>query len=171
MFMSAIVRISMVMVTAVAFVFPFSHCGSVQAAQGDRALTVIVVTKCEAMVAAYCRGGFGFRVAGDGAFLIGPNPNGRSVSGRLRLSEIRALRSAAVRVLAAIKGSVAECPISSELPGIGESVEVSKDGQTVVLRGDGGRLGRDCAPGDAIADAKLFGLADSLMRSYYPSPF
>jgi hypothetical protein len=171
MFMRPIVRISMILVIEVACAISPRYRGRVEAAQLDRALTVTVVTSCEAMVAAYCRGRFGFRVTADGVFLVGPEPNGRSISGHLRDAESRALRSAAAQVLAGINALSVECHIRPELPGVGESVEVSANGRTVMLRGDGGRLGRSCAPGDAMADAKLFKLADWLMRSYYPVPF
>ncbi len=123
------------------------------------------------MVPANCQGRFGFRVTADGAFLVGPEPNGRSVSGHLRDAESRALRSAATRVLASINAMSVECHTRPEIPGVGESVDVSAHGRTVVLWGGGGRLGRGCAPGDAMADVKLFMVADQLMRRYYPDPF
>jgi hypothetical protein len=123
------------------------------------------------MVPAYCQGRFGFRATADGAFFVGPEPNGRSVSGHLRDAEGRSLRSAAAQVLAGVNASSVECHVRPEIPGVGESVDVSANGRTVVLRGGGGRLGRGCAPGDAMADARLFMLADRLMRRYYPEPF
>jgi hypothetical protein len=123
------------------------------------------------MVPAYCQGRFGFRVTGDGAFLVGPEPNGRSVSGHLRDAESRALRSAAAQMLAGVSASSVECNILPEIPGVGESVNVSAKGRAVVLRGSGGRLGRGCTTGDAMADARLFRLVDRLMRRYYPDPF
>ena len=168
--MRPIVLISVVLIVA-ACAISLRYCGGVEAAQRDPALTVTVSTSCEAMVAAYCRGRFGFRVTADGAFLVGPEPNGRSVSGHLRDAEIRALASTAAQVLAGVDALSVECHIRPELPGVGESVEVSANGRTVLLRGAGGRLGRGCAPGDAMADAKLFELANRLMRSYYPKPF
>jgi hypothetical protein len=172
MFMRPIVRISMVLVTEVACAASPRYCGVVQAALPTRTLIVTVSTSCEAMVPAYCQGRFGFRVTGDGAFLVGPEPNGRSVSGHLRDAESRALRSAAAQVLAGVSASLSvECNIRPEIPGVGESVEVSANDRTVVLRGSGGRLGHGCAPGDATADARLFRLVDRLMRRYYPDPF
>src|SRR5271165_2641770 len=120
-----IVRISMVLGIATACaVFP-RHRGVVQAAQPDRTPTVTVSTSCEAMVPAYCQGRFGFRVTADGAFLVGPEPTGRSVSGHLRNAESRALRSAATQVLAGINALLVECHIRPAVPGVGERVDVS----------------------------------------------
>jgi hypothetical protein len=171
MFMRSIARISTVLVMEVACAASPWYRGVVQAALPTQTLIVKVSTSCEAMVPAYCQGRFGFRVTGDGAFLVGPGPNGRSVSGQLRDAESRALRSAAARVLAGVSAWSAECNIRPEIPGVGERVDVSVNGRTVVLRGGGGRLGRGCAPGDAMADARLFKLVHRLMRRYYPDPF
>ena len=171
MFMRPFLRISMVLVMEVACAASPWYRGVVQAALPTQTLIVKVSTSCEAMVPAYCQGRFGFRVTGDGAFLVGPGPNGRSVSGQLRDAESRALRSAAARVLAGVSAWSAECNIRPEIPGVGERVDVSVNGRTVVLRGGGGRLGRGCAPGDAMADARLFKLVHRLMRRYYPDPF
>ena len=156
--------------TAICAVF-MPHRGGVQAASPDRTLSVAVSTSCEAMVPAYCQGRFGFRTMADGAFVVGPEPGGRSLSGYLREAERRALRSAAEQVLAGISALSDECHIRPEIPGVGERVVVLAQRRTVVLRGTGGRLGRGCALGDAMADAKLFTLADRLMRRYYPNPF
>lgn len=169
--MRPIVRISMVLVVGVACAATPRYRGVVEAALPNGTLIVTVSTSCEAMVPAYCRGRFGFRVTGDGAFLVGPEPNGRSVSGHLQNVESRRLRSAATRVLAGINARSVECNIRPEIPGVSENVDLSANGRTVVLRGGGGRLGPGCAPGDAMADARLFRLVDRLMRRYYPYPF
>jgi hypothetical protein len=166
-----IMRISKVLIMVVACAFFPQHPGGVHATPPIRAFTVIVSTSCEAMVPAYCQGRFGFRATADGAFLVGPEPNGRSVSGVLRGAERRALQSAAAQVLAGIKASSVECHVRPEIPGVKESVEISAHDRTVVLRGSGGQLGRGCKPGDAMADAKMFTFADQLMRRYYPNPF
>ena len=123
------------------------------------------------MVPAYCQGRFGFRMTVDGAFVAGPDPDGRSVSGYLRNVEAQELRSAAEQVLEGVNARSVECHIHPEIAGVVESVVVSGNGRTVVLRGASGRLGRACAPGDAVADARLFEMADRLMRHYYPKPF
>src|SRR4051812_31865398 len=145
--MRPLVRTSMLLVMAVACGFFPQHRGGVQATPLNLKLTITVFTSCEAMVPAYCQGRFGFRATADGGFLVGPEPNGRSVSGHLRDAERRALRSAAAQVLAGINASSVECHVRPEIPGVGESVEISAHGQTVVLRGSGGRLGHGCALG------------------------
>ena len=136
-----------------------------------RVHAVVVSTSCEAMVPDYCRGKFGFRVTSDGAWQVGPEPGGRSLAGHLREAERRALQSATARVLDSIPTSYVECHVRPAIPGVGESVTISTPARTVVLRGAGGRLDPACAPGDATADARLFTLADRLMRRYYPRSF
>ena len=169
--MRPIVRLLVCLVSAAICAVFMPHRGGVQAASQDRTLSVAVSTSCEAMVPAYCQGRFGFRTTADGAFIGGPAPDGRLVSGYLREGESRALRSAARQVLAGINALSVECHISPEIPGVEESVVVLAQDRTVVLHGAGGLLGRGCAPGDAMADARLFALADRLMRRYYPNPF
>lgn len=145
--------------------------GRVYATPADQSPTVVVSTSCEAMVPDYCRGKFGFRVTSDGAWQVGPGPGGRSLAGHLREAERLALQSATARVLDSIPTSSVECHVRPAIPGVGESVMVSTQARTVVFRGAGGWLDRACAPGDATADARLFALADWLMRRYYPRPF
>jgi hypothetical protein len=153
---------------AACVVFIQHHVGA-QTAPSD--WTVAVSTSCEAMVPDYCQGRFGFRITAGSAFLVGPNPDGRSFSGYLRKDEGRELYSAAEQVLAGINAQSVECHVYPEIPGVAETVVILAKGRTVVLRGAGGRLGHGCAPGDALADARLFTLADRLMRQYYPKPF
>lgn len=145
--------------------------GRVHAAPADQLPTVAVSASCEAIVPVYCRGKFGFQMTSAGTWLVGPAPGGRSLAGHLREAERRALQSATARVLDSIPTSYVECHIRPAIPGVGESVTISTQARTVVLRGAGGWLDHDCAPGDATADARLFALADRLMRRYYPRPF
>ena len=159
-------RTSLVMLCMI-FVHPV---GEAQAASPDR-MVVVVSARCEAMVPAYCRGGFGFRVAPDGAFLAGPDPAGRSLAGHLRRAEGRALRSAAGAALADASAAPADCHDRPAIPGAGETVTVSDEHHAVVLHGAGGRLDRACASGREAAKVLLFRLADRLMRRYYPVPF
>jgi hypothetical protein len=74
-------------------------------------------------------------------------------------------------VLDSIPAMTVECHVRPAIPGVGEGVMVSAQARTLVLRGAGGRLDRACSRGDATADARLFALADRLMRRYYPQPF
>jgi hypothetical protein len=151
-------------------IFTQNHVGA-QTTPPDATLTVTVATHCEAMVPAYCQGKFGFRITVDGSFVAGPDPLGRSVSGGLGNVEAQELRSAAEQVLEGVNARSAECHIRPEIPGVDETVVVLGKGRTVVLRGAGGQIGRECGPGDAVADARLFEMADRLMRNYYPKPF
>jgi hypothetical protein len=151
-------------------IFAQDH-GRAHATPADQLPTIAVSASCEAMVPAYCRGRFGFHVTSDGTWLVGPEPGGRSLAGHLREAERRALQSATARVLDSIPTSYVECHVRPAIPGGGESVTISTQARTVVLRGAGGRLDPACAPGDATADARLFTLADRLMRRYYPRPF
>lgn len=147
------------------------HQAGARTVPPDGTFAVTVSTSCEAMVPAYCQGRFGFRITADSAFLVGPDPDRRSVSGHLRKVEGDALHSTAKRVLAGINARSVECHILPEIPGVTETVVILAQERTVILRGAGGRLGHGCAPGDAVADARLFALADRLMQHYYPKPF
>jgi hypothetical protein len=151
-------------------VFMPHHPGA-QTTPPDAPLTVTISTRCEAMVPTYCQGRFGFKIMVDGSFVAGPDPDGHSASGYLRNVETDALRTAAERVVEGVNVRSVECHIRPEIPGVSETVAVLAKGRTVILRGASGRLGRECAPGNAVADARLFELADRLMHDYYPKPF
>ena len=144
------------------------HVGAVLS---DHAVTVVVSTMCEAMLPAYCQGGFGFRISPEGDWLAGPAPDGRTSSGRLLPSERQALQMAVRRVLNTLPASSYECHVRPRIPGVGEMVAITTDRQALVFRGAGGQLEPGCTPGDARADAALFALVDRLMRRYYPRPF
>jgi hypothetical protein len=62
-----------------------------------------------------------------------------------------------------------KCDRGYAIPGVGETVIVHGQERFVQLEGAGGRLNQSCAPGHQAA-ARLFALADSLVRRYYPRP-
>lgn len=126
---------------------------------------------CEAMVPAYCQGGFGFDMLPSGDWQAGPAPDGRVVAGRLLASEREMLNAAARRALNSASASNFECQAHPRIPGVGERVTVTTEREALTLHGAGGRLDPGCASGNASADAVLFELADRLMRRYYPRPF
>lgn len=129
-----------------------------------------VQTHCEAMVPAYCRGRFGFRVTRDGKWLAGPDPSGFSVFGHLSKDESRRLRRVAAQVLGSPARPPADCEARQPIPGVDEIVTVQGPERVVKLEGAGGQLNPSCAPGLASA-AELFALADALVQRYYPQPF
>lgn len=133
-------------------------------------LSVRVEVSCEATVPAYCQGRFGFSVGGDGVWRAGPRPDGQVVSGRLPAAEARRLDAAARGALRAAEQAAPACPVLGPIPGVGERVTVAARDRTLVLNGAGGQLDPRCSP--HLAEyAALFGLADELMRRYYPRPF
>jgi hypothetical protein len=141
------------------------------AALPERGASVHVATTCEAMVPAYCQGGFGFQLLPSGDWQAGPAPDGRIVSGRLLPSERETLSAAARRVVDSAAAANFACQARPRIPGVGASVTVTTEREALTLHGAGGRLDPGCASGNASADAELFTLADRLMRRYYPRPF
>jgi hypothetical protein len=140
-----------------------------QLSPGEIEITVHVT--CEAMVPAYCQGGYGFAATSSGAWRAGPDPRGRLLAGRLSETERQKLQAAAERVLRGPTGP-AHCRPGFAIPGVREGVTVAARGRTIELWGAGGRLVPSCAPDDGASERrKLFALADELMRRYYPRPF
>jgi hypothetical protein len=131
--------------------------------------SVTVRTSCEAMVPAYCQGKYGFEAWETGAWQIGPDPDGRAISGYLSQSERQALRVAARRMLQARESVV--CPFRQPIPGLDEVVVLQSAKQVIKLRGAGGELNPACILSDVRIAARLFALADRLMRHHYPRPF
>ena len=74
------------------------------------------------------------------------------------------------RVLRSQAEQLSECGQRQAIPGVGETVTIREPERSVKLQGAGGKL-NPCARGRAAAAAKLFAVADALMRRYYPRPF
>ena len=68
----------------VAFLVGYSLPSFAQPERGvsHEAASVTIRTTCEAMLPAYCQGKYGFQVMVNGEWRAGPDPGGRSVSGR-----------------------------------------------------------------------------------------
>ena len=134
------------------------------------AASVTVQTSCEAMLPAYCQGKYGFHVMENGEWRAGPDPSGRSFSGRLSKKENRALWEAAELLLGSSARQPVECRERGAIPGVRESVTVRIEEREVTLQGAGGELNPLCPP-EHMPATKLFARADELMRRYYPRPF
>lgn len=132
--------------------------------------SVTIRTTCEAMLPAYCQGKYGLQIMANGEWRAGPDPGGRSFSGRLSKKENHALWEAAERLLGSLAGQPAECREREAIPGVRESVTVRIEEREATLQGAGGELNPSCPP-EHMAAAKLFARADALMRRYYPRPF
>jgi hypothetical protein len=136
----------------------------VDAADG---VIVRVDTTCEAMAPDACLGAYGFRIAATGAYVAGPSPDGRARNGQAAESQLFML---ARRALADPAKSAAACPALGPIPGTRETVTVSLNETTLVLKGDSGIIDKRCGE-TASHLAELFRAADAAMRRHYPVPF
>jgi hypothetical protein len=66
--------------------------------------------------------------------------------------------------------STPACPPLGPIPGTRETVTVSLNEKTLVLKGDSGIIDKRCG-GTAGRLAELFKAADAAMRRHYPAPF
>ena len=132
---------------------------------------VTVRVSCEAMVPAYCRGQYGFEARSDGAWRVGPRPDGQVLTGQLSTAEAGRLRAATERALRRAADQPPTCAALGPIPGVRESITVTDRDRTVTLKGVGGRLDPSCSPKGATGSTALFALADRLMQRYYPHPF
>ena len=109
----------------------------------DAAYGVIirVDTTCEAMAPDACLGAYGFRIAETGAYVAGPSPDGRARNGQAAESQLFML---ARRALADPAKSAAACPALGPIPGTRETVTVSLNEKTLVLKGDSGIIDKRC---------------------------
>jgi hypothetical protein len=140
-------------------------------AQGSTAVeSISVTTTCEAMVPAFCQGAFGFQISANGEWQAGPSPEGRTSSGRLAESEWSRLQATGERALQSEALETKECQPRPRLPGVMETVTVAAQTRNITLYGLGGKLDPACGAATS-AEAELFGIADQLMRRYYPRPF
>jgi len=173
--MSCKMALTLVRQWFVAFLVGYSLPSFAQPQRGVTVLpcaagSVTVQTTCEAMLPAYCQGKYGFQVMENGEWRAGPDPGGRSFSGRLSKKENHALWEAAELLLGSPARQPVECREREAIPGVRESVTVRIREREVTLQGAGGALNPLCPPEHARA-AKLFARADELMRRYYPHPF
>jgi hypothetical protein len=156
----------------VAFLVGYSLPSFAQPLRGVsyEAASLTIRSTCEAMLPAYCQGKYGFQVMASGEWRAGPDPEGRSFSGRLSRKENHALWDAAERLLGSPAKQQGECLEREAIPGVRESVTVRIEEREATLQGAGGELNPLCPPGQ-VAAAKLFARTDALMRRYYPRPF
>jgi hypothetical protein len=130
-------------------------------------LVVSIMASCEAMLKEYCLGAFGFRITEPGVFVAGPSPEGRARNGEAVETPLFAL---AHRALADPANASVACPTLGPIPGTRETVTVSLNDKTLVLKGEAGTLDSRCG-GSIDTLAKLFKAADATMRRHYPMPF
>ena len=110
----------------------------VDAADG---VIVRVDTACEAMAPDACLGAYGIRFAEMGAYVAGPSPNGRARNGQAAENRLFVLARSA---LADPANSAPACPPLGPIPGTRETVTVSLNEKTLVLKGDSGIIDRRC---------------------------
>ena len=120
------------------------------------AASLTIRSTCEAMLPAYCQGKYGFHVMAKGESRAGPDPEGRSFSGRLSKKENHALWHAAERLLGRLARQQEECREQGATAGIGETVTVRIGERRATLQHVGEELNSVCPPECAAAAAELF---------------
>ena len=133
--------------------------------------TIVVKTTCEAMLPAYCQGAYGFEIASEGAFTVGPSAAGRRLNGVLDSASLTNLARAVEQVLADPDARETPCGVIRAIPGVSETVSISADNRTLVLKGSSGALDPRCVSGNFAALQALFSAAHQAMSRHYPSPF
>ena len=90
------------------------------------------------MLPAYCQGKYGFHVMANGEWRAGPDPEGRSFSGRLSKKENHPLWHVAERLLGRLARQQEECREQESIPGIGETGTVRIGERRATLHHVGG---------------------------------
>ncbi|MFI5184413.1 MAG: hypothetical protein ACHQNV_08445 [Vicinamibacteria bacterium] len=143
-------------------------CGSPSAPDASW-VQVAEHTACEAMNPQYCTGAFGFTVASDGRYTVGPADGGAAVSGSITSAERAQLSSDAALVSASLTSNPT-CDPGPRIPGVGDRVDfVDSRGGTVPVYELG--LGGVCYRASRDAAARLHADLAALMAKYYPRPF
>src|SRR6516225_879641 len=133
---------------------------------------ITVSTRCEAMRPDRCLGFYGFSVASDGKFKVGPSPNGSIIEGSVTADELTTLASAVNAQLAS--GNKMTCLGIHTIPGSGRVVAASfTDGSQENLWTTGLILGShgNCALGDYQKATLVDEIVRKLMMKYYPQTF
>lgn len=128
-------------------------------------------TTCEALVAQYCTGAFGFTVHSDGHFTVGPAENGASLTGVLTELEWRQVSTDVAEVSSNLAASP-QCDPAQTIPGITDQIDLMDPRQGSVRVYDlGGTIGNLCYRGGRQQAAKLHTDLGALTSKYYPRPF
>jgi hypothetical protein len=145
-------------------------CGGSGGSGGvDATMTWAKITakaSCEALNPTYCLGTYGFSVAHDGSYTIGPNAVGQSISGQITAAELATLTAQGDDVVALINAAPnTACP-AVVVPGSSSAFTVrlasnNRDYQFVNCTYNG-------APSEL---QKLANTVGGLIAKYYPVPF
>jgi hypothetical protein len=133
---------------------------------------VRVYARCEAMRPDRCPGFYGFSVASDGKFKVGPAPNGSVIEGSVSADELTTLAAAVNAQLAS--GNKMTCLDIHTIPGSGRVIAAFfTDGSKVNLWTTGLILGShgNCALGDYQKAQLVDQIIRKLMINYYPQTF
>ncbi len=123
---------------------------------------------CEAVNPPYCRGLYGFSIAHDGSYLIGPNAVGQSISGQITAAELDTLTAQGDAVVALINAAPnTVCPGPAIIvPGVSSAITVRLASNNRDYRFD------NCANGGPPSELqKLANTVDALVAKYYVIPF
>jgi hypothetical protein len=128
-------------------------------------------TACEAADPSLCSGKYGFVVDIQGNFVVGPNPQARTVKGALTSAEFNQLNSIVNAMTADINGAPnPACQAITFAPGSSDTIGLTMvTGQNFVVQD---AVHGRCAYGGHVADTTaLIDDLDQLRAKYYPSPF
>jgi hypothetical protein len=125
------------------------------------------------MAPASCPGVYGFSIANNGKFKVGPAPNGNVIEGSLAADELTTLTSAVNDQLAS--GTKMSCLDVRAIPGSNQVITASfPEGAQVNLWTVGmvpGSAGGKCAFGDYQKAMLVDEIVSKLVAKYYPRPF
>jgi hypothetical protein len=148
-------------------------CGACEksAASGAKQFSAITIhMKCEAMRPDMCMGFYGFSVAGDGKFKVGPDANGKSIEGSITPDELKTLTTSVESQLAS--GQKVICMEIRTIPGMSEVISATfTDGTEAKLFTLGNLSGGRCVVGDYEKAKVVEANVRQLLAKYYPRPF
>ncbi len=124
---------------------------------------------CEAMNPSYCVGSYGFTVASDGSYTVGPGDSGVEVSATLSDAERARISADAAQVAGALTGSP-QCESGGSVPGVSDTVDLT-DAHDVVARVYQLDFKGTCYLGGRDRALRLHDDLRALMERYYPRPF
>jgi hypothetical protein len=111
-------------------------------------------------------GSSGFTVHNDGAFLVGPAPNGATIAGQLDAGELAQIGSDAGVLASSSLGGAPECDPGHAIPGSALNIDLTLENQSTVEV-----VANLCYRGGRDRALKLRDDLGALMQKYYPRPF
>ncbi len=130
-------------------------------------------TTCEALNPEACVGFYGFSVDRNGAYVIGPAPDGEQRTGQLTNGERTSLRNVADPLAASDpSGGSQDCSSSPTVPGVTDTVDMTLSNDIVAPVFTLNVMpGQTCTQGDSGQAHATHSILNTLMTKYYTVPF